>query len=193
MFNEVSIHQDTRLNRRGYHVTHATQDDELVAVFRRRHSIFAERLNAFPTNHHGLEFDSYDARAEHIYASLEGIIVGCVRLTRDSPLGFPLEAEGVTIPAFLPRATTIEGGRFNADRLPGRDVASDLMQAVYRWSLLHHITHWIGIENVASLNFLLCQGWPIQAFGDPVEHAGVSYHPHYMSLNDAVRLRHRSA
>jgi len=189
MTNAHTVNQAIPLLPRGYRIARAVRRDEIAAVLHRRHVVFAERMHAFPTNRQRFELDLFDVQAEHIYASLDGIVVGSVRLVRDTAAGFPLEGEGAQVPSFLPRATTIEGGRFNAERIPGYNVAADLMQAVYRWSRRHGISYWIGIENADSLRFLLRQGWPIQRFGEPIEHAGVPYFPHFLCLADVARLR----
>lgn len=171
----------------GYHVARATRREELQAILRHRYIVFAERMGVFPLNSQGFELDPFDIIAEHLYASLDGIVVGCVRLVLNSQGPYPLEMKGANFPDFLPRATTMEGSRFNAEPTADHDVAGDLMQAVFRWSRRHGVTHWVGLNNQRSIRSLQRQGWPAEPCGDPVELAGVPYYPYYMRLAEARR------
>jgi len=176
------------LRHSGYRIARATRCDELQAISRRRYIIFAERMGVFPLNEQGFELDPFDMTAQHLYVSFAGIVVGSVRLVSTTDGPYPLELKGARFPTFLPRATTVEGSRFNAERIPEHDVAGDLMEAVFRWSQRHRVTHWVGLNNERSIHSLERQGWPVQRCGESLDIIGVPYCPYYMCLDDARRI-----
>ncbi len=175
----VTAFPPIRLSHRGYVVRRATSREEMFAILRRRYHIFSEQMRVFPSNSHGFDIDDFDAPAEHLYASYEGLVVGGVRLLRGGPQGFPIETYGIVLPSFIPRPTAVEGSRFHAEPVDGHDVASDLLHATLRWSRRHHITHWIGLINARSQHALQRQGWTIHGWGPAVDLAGVPYGAFY--------------
>jgi len=176
-----------RLPYRGYRVARVSTPEETAAVARRRYLVFVERMRALPENSEQLEFDAFDEKAEHFYVSLDGVIVGSMRVVPHTSGGFPMEADGAVLLDSLPRATCAEGSRVNADPVDGYDVAADLIAHAVAWAAGHGITHLVAVSNSRSLRSLQRQGWPVVTFGEPIDHAGTPYFPNYTPISRAVR------
>jgi len=171
-----------RLPYPGYRVARATTREELVAVAHRRYQVFVEKMAAFPRNRLCLEIDAFDLHAEHFYASVDGVVVGSLRVVRDMGGGFPMETDGADVSPVVPRSFAAEGGRFSAEHIGDLNVGGDLLAEGRNWSLENGITHWVGVNNARSVRHLRRQGWPLVCTGEGIDHAGSPYLPHYVEL-----------
>jgi len=175
------------LDHSGYRVARVSTELEMLAVSRRRYMVFVEQMRALPENRQQLELDIFDQTAEHFYASLDGIVVGSMRAVRDSGRGFPMEADGVALPNWMPRGTSVESSRVNAASIIGHDILIDLIGNVLDWAQDLGLTHVLGVSHAHAIRSLQRRGWPFVTFGEPIDHAGVAYYPNYTCIAEAAR------
>ncbi len=184
--NNTARTEPIRLDHTGYRVARVTTHREMLAVARRRYQVFVEQMGALPANDGHFELDTFDAIAEHFYVSVDGVVIGCMRVVPDSPLGFPMEADGAVLLASLPRNTTAEASRVNAEHVSGHDVPAELIVHAGGWAAAHGFTHLAGVSNERALRSLRRQGWPVVTFGEPIDHAGTAYFPNVTCIRESA-------
>lgn len=174
-----------RLPYPGYRVARATTREELIALARRRYQVFVEKMAALPTHPTFLEVDAFDLHAEHFYASVDGVVVGCMRVVKDGGGGFPMEEHGTQLPEAVERSTCAECSRVNASAVDGHDICHDLIVAAVAWGCRQGLKHFVAISNDYALSTLQRQGWPYLQCGPAIEHAGLAYYPALLPLAEA--------
>ncbi len=119
-----------------------------------------------------LESDRFDEEAILFVGTMDDDRVGTIRLAFENLGQFPMETgkEGVALPDWLPRRTTCE-----PSRLVGRIIEDSkqgviqqsllLIEAAFRWSMAHNITHWVCNLQTKYYHFLKQVGWPFIVLG----------------------------
>ncbi len=142
-----------------------------TAMYRLRYETYTTELGSFKAGDlpEGIETDIYDGHSVHIVAIAESVVIGTLRLVKDSPLGFVMETL-FPIPSDVDRSRAVEHSRGIV--LPAwRDtgVYSIMLEFAYRWQRANGYTVCLGAPNTAKLSKILERlGWT--AFGEPSEY-----------------------
>lgn len=123
---------------------------DMTQAYRLRHRIFAERLQWVRQNHHGLEFDAYDAFATSVgLFDSSGVLRGVFRMINSS---FPFMLESEFHACLNPTSEirkspdTAEITRYGIDpALTDRGLSNRLMQillkGVYQWAIHNDVRY----------------------------------------------------
>lgn len=164
-------------------IAHARQD--FTALYRLRYDVYCEEMRslnqgAYP---HKEEKDKYDAYAVHFFLRSNGVVIGTLRLIKDTPRGFLME-ETFSLPAAIDRVKTVEHSRGIIRKdFRDRGIYSALLEAAYTWQREHGYTTCIGAPNVDKLSSILLKiGWEV--IGEPVPYHNITAIPMMLNLED---------
>lgn len=140
----------------------ATEAEELDALFRIRHQVYAEEEGYMAASPEGRIFDRFDAfpTAQNLIAIVDGRVVGGVRLVGDGPAGTPADS------FFDFRSKVGEGVWGSAGMLclsqaqrPIRRVSFALMAMLYYAAEVRGMTHLWAPANPDQMPMFERMGW----------------------------------
>jgi N-acyl-L-homoserine lactone synthetase len=161
-------------------------------AFRLRHQVLCEALGELPQRADALERDAWDDCSLHVHASLGARLVAYVRVIVAGREPFLMESLGYNLDA-LPadlRTRVGEPSRMIVDPKLARTVRvvhdpfGKVLAFAHQLSMAQGMVGWVFDTDANIERSLRQRGWPLVAFGEPIEHHGVRRAAFFVNLSD---------
>lgn len=169
----------------------ALRPAEREAVFRLRHKAFCGEGKDLAPSDDGQERDAYDDNAVLVMASLEGVLVGVIRVIFPLQGRLLLETLGFTLPAWMPTAKTAEISRLVCDKQAlarcaySPEVSVALYQKAFLESRRRGQRYWVFDTGPDVLRTMRRLRWNLHSLGPALIHHGRRFEPFWISLQES--------
>ena len=174
---EMGVDRAIAFNEEGLLVRTLEGKADMIQAYKLRHRVFAEQLQWVPKNHHGLEFDAYDAFATSIgLFDVNGVLRGVFRMVNSS---FPFMLEDEFRTCLLPTCevrkspeaaeiTRLAVDPMLTDKGLSNRVMQVLFKGVYQWSMHNDVRYLYMVVEKRFLRVLRGMGFTCEAISPAV-------------------------
>lgn len=151
----------------------AQTPEEFETIYQLRYEIYCHEIHSLNPNDYPdkKEKDWFDQHSVHLIAKVGSRIIGTLRLIKNTPRGFLMEAQ-FPLPSWIDKTKAVEHSRgVVIKEYRGKGVYRHLLNKAYKWQLEHGYPICVGTPVMNTLGpIVLKDGW------QPLEEKETVYH-----------------